>query len=394
MFERSDLQLLKKRIEEPRRFIQVVMGPRQVGKTTLVSQLFEQLPIPGLFESADAVGAGNSIWLEQIWDIARFKMKTLQADDFLLIIDEIQKISNWSETVKKLWDQDNHNKTYLKVILLGSSCLLLHHGLSESLAGRFENIYLTHWTFEEMNKAFGWDADTYAWYGGYPGSVGVINEELRWKKYIRDFLIETSISKDILMLTRIDKPALLRNMFDLGCIFSGQVLSFTKLQGQLQDAGNTTTLSHYLKVLESAGLLCGLEKFSSAIIRKRSSSPKFQVHNNALLSAQNIRTFQEIQTHPAEWGRVVESSIGAYLVNQSIRSSFMVYYWRESNEEVDFILENRGKIIALEIKSNYSKSRTGMESFNHKFKPYKTYCIDKKGIPWQEFLKIDPLDLF
>jgi predicted AAA+ superfamily ATPase len=358
MFERSDLQLLKKRIEEPRRFIQVVMGPRQVGKTTLVSQLFEQLPIPGLFESTDAVGAGNSIWLEQIWEIARLKMKTLQAEEFLLIIDEIQKISNWSET------------------------------------GRFENIYLTHWTFEEMNKAFGWDAGTYAWFGGYPGSVGLINEELRWKKYIRDSLIETSISKDILMLTRIDKPALLRNLFDMGCIFSGQVLSFTKLQGQLQDAGNTTTLSHYLKVLESAGLLCGLEKYSSTLIRKRSSSPKFQVHNNALLSAQNIRTFQEIQTNPAEWGRVVESSIGAYLVNQSIRSNFMVYYWRESNEEVDFILESRGKIIALEIKSNYSKSRTGMQSFNRKYKPYKTYCIDKKGIPWQEFLIIDPLELF
>jgi predicted AAA+ superfamily ATPase len=394
MFERSDLQLLKKRIGEPRRFIQVVMGPRQVGKTTLVSQLFEQLPIPGLFESADAVGAGNSIWLEQIWDIARLKMKTVQADDFLLIIDEIQKISNWSETVKKLWDQDTHNKTYLKVILLGSSRLLLQQGLTESLAGRFENIYLTHWTFEEMNKAFGWDAPTYAWFGGYPGSAGLINEESRWKKYIRDSLIETSISKDILMLTRIDKPALLRNLFDLGCTYSGQVLSFTKMQGQLLDAGNTTTLSHYLKVLESAGLLCGLEKYSSTIIRKRSSSPKFQVHNNALLSALNIRTFQEIQTNPAEWGRIVESSIGAYLVNQSIRSNFRVYYWRESNEEVDFILENRGKIIALEIKSNYSKSRTGMDSFNRKFKPYKTYCIDKNGIPWQEFLKISPLELF
>jgi predicted AAA+ superfamily ATPase len=394
MFERSDLQLLKKRIGEPRRFIQVVMGPRQVGKATLVSQLFEQLPIPGLFESADAVGAGNSIWLEQIWDIARLKMKTVQADDFLLIIDEIQKISNWSETVKKLWDQDTHNKTYLKVILLGSSRLLLQQGLTESLAGRFENIYLTHWTFEEMNKAFGWDAPTYAWFGGYPGSAGLINEESRWKKYIRDSLIETSISKDILMLTRIDKPALLRNLFDLGCTYSGQVLSFTKMQGQLLDAGNTTTLSHYLKVLESAGLLCGLEKYSSTIIRKRSSSPKFQVHNNALLSALNIRTFQEIQTNPAEWGRIVESSIGAYLVNQSIRSNFRVYYWRESNEEVDFILENRGKIIALEIKSNYPKSRTGMDSFNRKFKPYKTYCIDKNGIPWQEFLKISPLELF
>ena len=394
MFERSELQLLKKRVAEPRKFIQVVMGPRQVGKTTLVSQLFNQLEIPGLFESADAVGAANLVWLEQIWETARMKMKIQSANEFLLIIDEIQKISNWSETVKKLWDYDSFNKMQLKVILLGSSRLLLQQGLTESLAGRFENIYMTHWTFEEMHQAFGWNADTYAWFGGYPGSAGLINDELRWKKYIRDSLIETSISKDILMLTRIDKPALLKNLFELGCIYSGQILSFTKMQGQLQDAGNTTTLSHYLKLLETAGLLGGLEKYSSASIRKRSSSPKFQVHNNALLSAQNAGTFSEITKNPVEWGRIIESAVGAYLVNQSILNSCTFYYWRERNDEVDFILENQGKIIAIEVKSSYSRSKTGIEAFHRKFNPFKSYCIDNNGIPWQEFLKINPLELF
>jgi predicted AAA+ superfamily ATPase len=394
MIERSELQILKRRIKEPRTFIQVVMGPRQVGKTTLVSQLFKQLTIPAQFESADAVGANYSIWLEQIWETARFKMKSQAANEFLLIIDEIQKISNWSETVKKLWDDDSFNNLNLKIILLGSSRLLLQHGLTESLAGRFESIYLTHWTFEEMHLAFGWDANKYAWFGGYPGSAGLINDEIRWKKYIRDSLIETSISKDILMLSRIEKPALLKNLFELGCIYSGQILSFTKMQGQLQDAGNTTTLSNYLNLLETAGLLGGLEKYSSTSLHKRSSSPKFQVHNNALLSAQNARSFSDIQLIPVEWGRIVESAVGAYLLNQSIRSNFSVYYWRERNDEVDFIVEMQNKIIAVEVKSNYSKNSRGMNVFNRKFKPFKTYSLDNKGLPWYEFIKINPVELF
>ncbi len=394
MFERSELQALKKRIIEPRRFIQVVSGPRQVGKTTLVSQFFSQLSMSGLFESADGVVAGNSLWLEQIWETARLKMKIQSAVEFLLIIDEIQKISNWSETIKKLWDQDTINNLNLKVILLGSSRLLLQHGLTESLAGRFENIYLTHWTYSEMNKAFGWDADTYAWFGGYPGSAGLIDEEVRWKRYIRDSLIETSISKDILMLTRIDKPALLKNLFELGCVYSGQILSFTKLQGQLQDAGNTTTLAHYLKLLDTAGLLGGLEKYSYEIIRKRSSSPKFQVYNNALLSALRPVTFPEVHGDHAEWGRVVESSVGTHLINETTRSGWQLFYWRERNDEVDFILEYNGKTIAIEVKTGSAGKTTGMQTFSRKFKPFRTFCIDSKGIPWQEFLKINPLELF
>ncbi len=394
MFERSELQTLRKRIKEPRQFIQVVMGPRQVGKTTLVSQLFKQATIPGLFESADAIAASNPSWLQQIWETARLKMKTQASKEFLLIIDEIQKISNWSETVKKLWDEDSFNKLPLKVIILGSSRLLLQQGLTESLAGRFETIYLTHWTFIEMEKAFGWNANTYAWFGGYPGSAALTDDEERWKRYIRDSLIETSISKDILMLTRIDKPALLKNLFELGCLYSGQILSFTKMQGQLQDAGNTTTLSHYLKLLETAGLLGGIEKYAHTTIRKRSSSPKFQIHNNALLSAQQTKNFSEVQINPVEWGRIVESVVGTHLVNQSLKAYYSVYYWRDRNDEVDFILEKQGKIIAIEVKSSFSKNKKGMLAFKNKFNPYKTYFIDNKNLSWNEFLKINPIELF
>ncbi|MCK4701085.1 MAG: ATP-binding protein [Bacteroidales bacterium] len=394
MFERSELQILKKRVNEPRKFIQVLMGPRQVGKTTLVSQLLKQINIPFLFESADAIPAGDSSWLQQIWESARLKMKTQNVPQFLLVVDEIQKIANWSETVKKLWDEDSYQDIKLKVILLGSSRLLLQQGLTESLAGRFETIYLTHWTLNEMEQAFDWDANTFAWFGGYPGGAGLIKDEIRWKKYVKDSLIETSISKDILMLTRVDKPALMKNLFELGCLYSGQILSFTKIQGQLQDAGNTTTLSHYLKLLDTAGLLGGIEKFAATAIRKRSSSPKFQVHNNALLNAQQGDILSDAILKPDKWGRVVESAIGAHLLNHSIREDFSVFYWRERNEEVDFVLEKQAKVIAIEVKTNYAKKKTGMNAFNRKFNPHKMILIDNNSLPWHEFLKINPVELF
>jgi len=394
MFERQEIKLLNQRVNEPRKFIQVLMGPRQVGKTTLVTQLTRQINIPFIFESADAIPAGNTNWLAQLWESARLRIQASSGGEFLLIIDEIQKISNWSEMVKKLWDEDSLKGIPLKVILLGSSRLLIQQGLTESLAGRFETIYLTHWKLSEMQQAFGWSAEEFAWFGGYPGSAGLIKDEARWKEYIRNSLIETSISKDILMLTRVDKPALLKNLFELGCLYSGQILSYTKILGQLQDAGNTTTLSHYLHLLNTAGLLGGLEKFSLQPVRKRSSSPKFQLHNTALLSAQKSTLFKTILTDPAEWGRIVGSSIGAYLINQSVRSGFSLYYYRERNDEVDFILHYDHKIIALEVKSSYSANSKSLEAFKQKFHPVKTYLIDNKNLPWSEVLKIDPLELF
>jgi uncharacterized protein len=394
MIERSQLQVITQRILEPRKFIQVILGPRQVGKTTIASQMLRKVNIPGIYESADAVMAVNAGWIEQVWYAASLKMKAQNAKEFILIIDEIQKVQNWSESIKRLWDRDSLNGTNLKLVLLGSSRLLLQKGLTESLAGRFETMYLGHWSLTEMEEAFDWNADQYAWFGGYPGGAGLIEEEDRWKSYINNSLIETSVSKDILMLTRVDKPALLKRLFELGCNYSGQILSFNKIQGQLQDAGNTTTLSHYLNLLDTAGLLSGIEKFAANIIRKRSSSPRFQVHNNALLSAQLNEYFNEIIQKPEKWGRIVESSVGAHLVNNSISQNYSVYYWRERNDEVDFILENRGKVIAIEVKSNDSENKKGLEVFKHKFNPDKLYLVSNSGITWQEFLKINPIELF
>jgi len=394
MIERNQLQAFTNRILEPRKFIQVLMGPRQVGKTTMAAQMLQKAKFPYIFESADAVSAINSTWIEQLWETTRLKMNVQAAKEFILVIDEIQKIPNWSETVKRLWDKDTLNGTNIKVVLLGSSRLLLHKGLTESLAGRFETMYLGHWSFLEMEKAFNWNADQYAWFGGYPGGAELIEDEDRWKNYINNSLIETSVSKDILMLTRVDKPALLKRLFELGCQYSGQILSFTKIQGQLQDAGNTTTLSHYLSLLDTAGLLAGIEKYAANIIRKRSSSPRFQVHNNALISAQKKENFEEIMQKPAEWGHIIESSVGAHLINHAISQNYSVYYWRERNDEVDFILERRGKIIAIEVKSNDSENIRGLEVFRKKFKPDKLYLISNRGLSWQEFLRVNPVELF
>ncbi|RLJ74803.1 hypothetical protein BCL90_3146 [Pedobacter alluvionis] len=395
MFQRSYLQKLVKVMNEPKRFIQVLVGPRQIGKTTLISQLIKEIDMPCIFESADAVAASDRTWIELIWFNTRELLKEPGINEYLLVIDEIQKIDNWSEIVKRLWDEDMRNGVNLKVILLGSSRLLIQQGLTESLAGRFELTYLGHWSFAEMESAFGFTAEQYVWFGGYPGSADLINDEERWKNYVSNALIETSISKDILMLTRVDKPALMKRLFELGCLYSSQILSFTKILGQLSDAGNTTTLSHYLQLLDTAGLLGGIEKFAADVIRKRSSSPKFQVHNNALVSAQRNEFFEEIRKQPAEWGRMVESSIGAHLLNHSFVEGYKVFYWRHRNDEVDFILEKRGKVIGIEVKSTGLVTGTsGMDAFSKMYKPDKILLVGAGGLPWQEFLKISPSSLF
>jgi len=333
--------------------------------------------------------------LKKIWNNTRQSIQEYNSGEYLLVIDEIQKIDNWSEIVKRLWDEDMRNGTNIKVILLGSSRLLIQQGLTESLAGRFELTYLGHWSFAEMEKAFGFTAEQYVWFGGYPGSATLIDDEERWKNYVSNALIETSISKDILMLTRVDKPALMKRLFELGCLYTGQILSFTKILGQLSDAGNTTTLSHYLQLLDTAGLLGGIEKFAADVIRKRSSSPKFQVHNNALVSAQRNEFFEEIIKQPTEWGRMVESSIGAHLLNSSLIEGFKVFYWRHRNDEVDFILEKRGKIIGIEVKSaGLTTTTSGMEAFSKMYRPDKVLMVGAGGFPWQEFLRISPSSLF
>lgn len=394
-FQRIHLQALTKRLkEEPRRFIQVLYGPRQVGKTTLAMQMTRQIGLPFHFASADAVEGGADTWVAVQWERARFLQKQSGAAEAVLLLDEIQKIASWSEQVKREWDADTRNGVPVKVVLLGSSRLLLQQGLTESLAGRFETIYMGHWSLREMREAFGFSPAQYVWFGGYPGAAALAGDEERWKRYVVDALIETSIARDILLLTRVDKPALLRRLFELGCQYSGQILSFTKLLGQLQDAGNTVTLSHYLRLLDTAGLLGGLEKYAADVVRQRASSPKFQVHNTALISAQQGFSMSEIQGRPAEWGRWVESAVGAHLMQGAMRGAYSLYYWREGDREVDFVMERKGRLIALEVKSAPSGAMPGMEAFRQRFHPDKVYLVGPSGIPWEELLGVDAEELF
>ena len=392
-FKRAYSKGVKKRVEAPRKFIQAITGPRQVGKTTIVKQVCQEIGFLYQYVTADAITSSTSEWIEQHWETARLKQKVLNTD-YLLIIDEVQKIDNWSETVKKLWDTDTFNDVNLKVVLLGSSGLLLQKGLNESLAGRFELTKIPHWSFTEMKEAFGVTAEQYAWFGGYPGAAFFMDDEERWKDYVRNALIEATISKDVLMLNFVAKPALMRQVFEMGVQYSSKILSYNKMIGQLQDAGNTTTIAHYLRLLDTAGLLTGISKFYYEEYRKKSSSPKWQIKNTALFSALSPLNLNEIQLDSVKWGQVIESAIGAHLLNKADEGRYQVYYWRHRNDEVDFVLQKGEKIIGIEVKSGVTKPTGGMEAFKKKYNPLKILLVGTSGLLWNEFLEMDPVILF
>lgn len=386
MIRRSLYETLHRRLQEPRRFLQVLAGPRQVGKTTLIQQVIESLKHPSHYASADEPSLRDRIWLEQQWDWGRLKARETQ-QGALLVLDEIQKVSDWANSVKALWDADTRGKVPLKVVLLGSSPLLIQSGLSENLAGRFEITPAPHWSFAEIREAFGWTLDQYVFYGAYPGAAPLIGDPERWRRYIVDSLIETTVSRDILLLTRVDKPALLRRLFQLSCDYSGRILSYQKMLAQLVDAGNTVTLAHYLQLLQGAGMVAGIQKFAHGRVRQRGSSPKLQVLNTALMSAQAGLTFDEGRQDHDFWGRLFESSVGAHLLNGTLGSAIEVSYWRERNQEVDFVLRRGRKIVALEVKSGRRKeSLPGMEAFSKQFKAKRKLLIGGPGIPLEEFL--------
>jgi predicted AAA+ superfamily ATPase len=388
MFKRPICQVLLKRLREPRRFIQVLAGPRQTGKTTLVRQVLEDLRRPSHYASADEPTLRDRVWIQQQWEAARRLVgAAARKPSAVLVLDEIQKAPNWSETVKFLWDQDSARRLPLHVVVLGSAPLLVQGGLSESLAGRFEVIPVTHWSLGEMQQAFGWDLDQYVYYGGYPGAAALIGQPERWRRYILDSLVETTIAKDILLMRRVDKPVLLRRLFEVGCHYSGQVLSFTKILGQLQEPGNTTTLAHYLGLLRACGLVEGLQKYAGQHARRRASSPKFQVHNNALLSSQAQSDFEQARREGDYWGRLVESAVGAHLVNSARTCPVSVYYWLDRDREVDFVLAKGRTLVALEVKSTGRRARPpGLDAFAAEFDVHRQLLIGGQGIPVAEFL--------
>jgi uncharacterized protein len=384
-YERIQAGQLARRLGEPRRFIQVVAGPRQVGKSTLVGQVLGRDGTPHRYASADEPALKDTTWVEQQWGAAR----TLAAEGggATLALDEIQKIPGWSETVKRLWDEDTRRRTPLKVVLLGSAPLLMARGLGESLAGRFELLHLPHWSYAEMRDAFGWTLEQYVFHGGYPGAAPLIAEPQRWARYVLDSLVETSIARDVLLLTRVDKPALLRRLFELACSYSGQVLSYTKMLGQLQDAGNTITLAHYLDLLAAAGMVTGLQKFAGDAARSRGSSPKLQVLNTALMTAGSGLTLAEARAEPALWGRLVESAVGAHLANAAAGGDCELFYWRDRGVEVDFVVRMGRMLAGVEVKSGRARELpAGMAAFQAAFKPQRMLLVGGDGVAVEEFL--------
>ena len=427
IYKRSHAKTLTNRLNEPVRKIFIVVGPRQVGKTTLVRSTLEKTRAgssyryfsvdeprspfsKGLSGPDDDIIAGienpDVAWLIRQWEKARIAADELadrQADrqaerladfngvvdkpKFVLALDEVQKIPNWSEAVKGLWDADRRANRPMHVVLLGSATLLIQKGLSESLAGRFELIRMTHWSFAEMNEAFDIDLPRYIYFGGCPGSADYISDQRRWANYVRDSLIEPNISEDILMMVRVDKPALLKNLFELGCQYSGQELSYNKMRGQLKDAGNTTTLAGYLDLLTKAGLLTGLEKYASGIPGRRASSPKLIVLNTALMTVLSDYSFERAYSDHSYWGRLVESAVGAHLYNLGF-PNYQLYYWREDSNEVDFVLKKDGRLLAIEVKTGDIGGRhRGLEVFSEKFKPHREILVVDKSMPLVGFLR-------
>ena len=386
MIRRLQNDFLISCINEPRRTIQVVAGPRQVGKTTMVKQVLKEVAVPSLFFNADVVAPDDNAWIAARWEDARAQMRFGQNHEFLLVFDEIHKINNWSEQVKKEWDADSFNDVNMKVVLLGSSRLLLKKGLTESLAGRFELLPMSHWSYQEMHEAFGFDINQYVYYGGYPGSAAYLPNESRWRRYMRESIVAPAIEKDVLQTTYIYKPALMHQLFRLGCAYSAEQLSYNKMLGQLQDAGNATTLVNYLEVLGESKLLIGLQKYAVDKSRKYRSIPKLQVFNNALLTVMSDgMTFEKAYTHPTLWGRWVESAVGCYLLDKADELEYQLYYWRESDEEVDFVIARGESLVAIEVKSGRRQNNKGLSTFRNMYHPQYSMVVGGESMPLEQF---------
>ena len=387
-FARPHVAELLRRLAEPRRFIQVLAGARQVGKTTVARQAAERSGLPWRYASADEPTLRDAHWIAAQWDAARLLADEAGPAGALLVLDEVQKVAGWSDAVKAQWDADTHADRPLQVVLLGSAPLLVRRGLGDSLTGRFELIRLPHWSFAEMRAAFGCSADQYVLHGAYPGAAALVNQPDRWARYVRDAIVEPTIARDVLLLSRVDKPALLRQLFLLGCEYSGQVLSYTKMLGQLQDAGNTTTLAHYLDLLAGARLLAGIPKYAGGAVRRRGSSPKLQVLNTALMTALSGLSPADTRADPVTWGRLTESAVGAHLANAAASGACELFYWRARGREVDFVVRANRKLTAVEVKSGRPPAALpGMAAFTEAFRPARTLLVGPGGIDVAAFLE-------
>ena len=391
MYVRNTSSILASRLAEPRAFIQIVIGPRQTGKTTAIRQAVQASGLPCRIASADGITVPPLAWVETEWMQAR--ILTREGATAVLVLDEIQKVDGWSEVVKRLWDEDTWSGTNLLVVLSGSSSLLLKKGYAESLAGRFELVRSTHWSLTEMEEAFGYSYDDYLLYGGYPGAARLKHDYERWLEYMRDSIIEATISRDILQMEEVRRPALLRSLFLLGTHYSAQELSYRKILSQLDDKGNVSTLAHYLQLLDNAGLLCGLAKYDKSEAKGQGSSPRFLVYDPSLMTAAWSDPLDTLLNDSTNRGHLVESAIGAYLLAQSKLKSFEVRWWREGAHEVDFVARKGSQVIALEVKSGRIRATGGLAEFCRRFTGAQPLLVGDANLSCEDFLR-GKLELF
>lgn len=396
LYERQQLAVLKSRMSEPRRRMQIIMGPRQVGKSTLVGQFIDSTDVPFDFFAADAVNRYDTTWIPARWQEARMRMDLHEDREHILIIDEIQKIIGWSEQVKKEWDADTRNKRNLKVILLGSSRVLLEKGLNESLEGRFEPIKMGYWDWQEMRDAFDFNIEQYIYFGGFPGLASDINDEDRWRDLMESTIITPILTRDILEIEEIRNPALLRQVFELACMESARELSLTKMQGTM-NSGTVPTIKNYLNILDQTMTVKPLQKYSPSPIKEKNSVPKMQVYNSAFRNRYGLHTFEEALTDATEWGRQVESAVGAHLANRSQLDGFELLYWRnDKKKECDYILKKGQALVAIEVKSSSADDTSGYELFKQLYADRITsaFIVGPEGLPLEDFFCINLKTLF
>lgn len=396
MYQRRHLNILKSRMAEPRRRMQIVMGPRQVGKSTLVGQFTEGTSVPFDFCAADRVNRFDTSWIPNKWQQARMRMDIHSEQEHILIIDEVQKIKGWSEQVKKEWDEDSRNHRNLKVILLGSSRLLLQRGLEESLEGRFETIKMGYWDWQEMYEAFGFSMDEYVYFGGFPGLAPDIQDEDRWRNLMEDSIISPILTRDILEIEEIRNPALLRQVFELACVESAKELSLTKMQGTM-NSGTVPTIKNYLDILNKSMTVQPLQNYSSSRVKEKQSVPKMQVFNNAFRNRFGTFSFDEARVDPAEWGHQVESAVGAHLANRSMVDDYELFYWRnERRQECDYVLRKGQALVAIEVKSGSVDKTVGFEKFKEQFadKVTAAFIVGPQALPLEDFFIMDLKSLF
>lgn len=406
-FRRSQVDTLRGRLLEPPHQLIVVTGARQTGKATAVQQALSSARLPYRYEAADTPDESGSLpvphlsrddsgrsapssvvrdrlWLEDLWRDSR-RHAWSSPRGFVLVVDGVQTVAGWSDAVKGLWDADRVSGCPLRVVILRSTPMSMSAGLSESLAGRFEPVRVTHWTFPEMSDAFGVDLEQYVYFGGYPSSARLLHDSEGWRAHVRDELITPTIERDVLSMRRINKPGLLERLLELGATYSGQRLSYNRMLSQLEDAGNTTTLARYLTLLSGAGLLIGLSKHTDRLALAKSSSPKLNVLNTAVMAVTSGYTFDEARADRSQWSRMVESAVGAHLLNTASPRT-EVRYWRDGSHEVDFVLRRGPRTVVVEVNGGReSTPRSGLAEFEKRFDPQGALIIGK-DVELGEFL--------